>query len=127
MNNAGPIWRWRCEDCGWIGIDAEIDRVKDPKSETLWNICPACRSAESFENLCDEPGCNRIAGSGWPSPLGYRRTCFDHSEIGVARRNASEKPAPQAIGGYARAKALSKERRKEIAINAARARWGKAS
>lgn len=29
----------------------------------------------------------------------------------------------QAIGGHARAAALSPERRKEIAINAARARW----
>jgi hypothetical protein len=32
---------------------------------------------------------------------------------------------PQAIGGHARAAKLSPERRKEIAVNAIRARWAK--
>ena len=32
---------------------------------------------------------------------------------------------PQSIGGHARAAKLSPERRKEIAINAIRARWAK--
>lgn len=28
--------------------------------------------------LCDEPGCYRNAGSGWPSKDGYRMTCGEH-------------------------------------------------
>jgi hypothetical protein len=27
---------------------------------------------------CDEPGCERHADCGWPSPSGYRRTCGEH-------------------------------------------------
>ena len=27
---------------------------------------------------CDEPGCQRQADCGWPSPAGYRHTCGEH-------------------------------------------------
>jgi len=72
--------RWQCQDCDWIGGDDELDIVADPKpgSRRAWTVCPACRAAEHFTNLCDEPGCNREATCGWPSPAGYRRTCGQH-------------------------------------------------
>lgn len=28
---------------------------------------------------CDEPGCTREGGCGWPTDGGYRRTCYEHS------------------------------------------------
>lgn len=31
--------------------------------------------------LCDEPGCYRDAGSGWPSKDGYRMTCGEHYRL----------------------------------------------
>jgi hypothetical protein len=33
------------------------------------------------EMQCDEPGCEKHAGCGWPSPNGYRRTCGQHMKI----------------------------------------------
>jgi hypothetical protein len=38
----------------------------------------AAEEAERISNTCDEPGCSRPACCGWPSPSGYRRTCFAH-------------------------------------------------
>jgi hypothetical protein len=74
--------RWRCEECNWIGLEGEIDVVRDPKPESgvHWSICPQCRAAEQFINLCDEPGCKEASTSGWPSPDGYRRTCWQHGK-----------------------------------------------
>lgn len=31
-----------------------------------------------YLNLCDEPGCYNTSTAGWPSPDGYRHTCYDH-------------------------------------------------
>lgn len=75
--------RWQCTECDWIGETHEIDRVDDPKpdSNMRWSVCPDCRSAESFKNLCDEPGCNKEATCGWPSENNYRRTCYWHSQF----------------------------------------------
>ena len=32
-------------------------------------------------NLCDEPGCYKDAGCGWPSKDGYRMTCGEHYRL----------------------------------------------
>jgi hypothetical protein len=72
------VTRWMCDECEWIGMENEIVQFKDPESDALWNICPHCRAAEQFTNLCDEPGCDAEATCGWPSPDGYRRTCGRH-------------------------------------------------
>ena len=74
--------RWRCEECNWIGLEGELDVVRDPKPESgvHWSICPQCRAAEQFINLCDEPGCDKPSSNGWPSPEGYRRTCWLHGK-----------------------------------------------
>ncbi len=72
---------FRCKECGWRGNESEIIRVNDPELDgNVWNVCPRCRAAEGFENLCDEPGCGRPAGCGWSGPDGYRRTCYEHME-----------------------------------------------
>ena len=36
--------------------------------------------------VCDEPGCGNSAGSGWPSPGGYRHTCHIHTDFHLERR-----------------------------------------
>jgi hypothetical protein len=71
---------WECKECGWRGNDSEIVQFADPEMPgNSWRICPNCRNAECFDNMCDEPaGCRRIASVGWPSPDGYRRTCYEH-------------------------------------------------
>lgn len=70
---------FRCKECGWIGQESEIVKFPDPESSNIWNICPQCRAAEQFENICDEPECNSIATCGWPTlDNNYRRTCYKH-------------------------------------------------
>lgn len=31
-------------------------------------------------NMCDEPDCWEEATCGWPSEIGYRHTCYEHSK-----------------------------------------------
>ena len=74
--------KWCCMECGWRGTTEEIIRFPDPEAnDNEWQICPKCRAAEQFTNMCDEPGCNKPASGGWFSPEGYRRTCFEHARI----------------------------------------------
>ena len=75
-----PQLVWRCDECEAVYLDCDLDRVPDPQqgSTRVWTVCPGCRAAEQFTNLCDEPGCLRQASCGWPSISGYRRTCGVH-------------------------------------------------
>jgi hypothetical protein len=53
--------RFRCDECDWVGLDTEIKTVQDPDMKgNSWQVCPNCRSAEQFTNLCDEPGCDAV-------------------------------------------------------------------
>jgi hypothetical protein len=38
--------------------------------------------------LCDEPDCTNEGTCGWPSPTGYRQTCFGHTEEGKHRTSS---------------------------------------
>jgi len=77
---------WKCQDCGWHGSDEEIISFADPVLEgNIWSICPECRAAEQFDNMCDEPECKQLATCGWPSTESYRRTCFEHSSFNKKR------------------------------------------
>jgi hypothetical protein len=49
-------------------MDAIKEKVREEKIESL----------KPLLHLCDEPGCFKNAGCGWPSEDGYRRTCGDH-------------------------------------------------
>jgi len=70
---------FRCRECEWTGKQEAIVQFQDPeRAGNSWRICPECRAAEQFDNICDEPGCRRVAAFGWPSSEGYRRTCGDH-------------------------------------------------
>lgn len=71
---------WRCSDCNWIGVEAEMLRGPHPFSPGQQiDGCPECREIDSFEMLCDVTGCKEIAGCGWPSAEGYRHTCHKHA------------------------------------------------
>jgi hypothetical protein len=79
-----PNKPWGCENCKWIGPASALLTAPSPfdPSDTIVG-CPQCKSVNEFRELCDEPGCQRTATSGWPSiTQGYRRTCHVHSRIG---------------------------------------------
>jgi hypothetical protein len=71
--------RYICEACNWVGNESELLTAQNPfdiDSEIAG--CPACKSINTLIRACDEPGCNRTATCGWPSPSGYRATCAQH-------------------------------------------------
>lgn len=70
--------RIQCTECHWIGTDATVAKVKDPDGDDIWWVCPMCRTPESFNHICDEPGCTRTVSCGTPIPGGYRSTCHQH-------------------------------------------------
>lgn len=74
--------RWVCQSCGWVGDDHELLRATSPfDADDVICACPECKTVEDVLNACDEPGCNRDAGCGFPSPTGYRRTCMEHANL----------------------------------------------
>jgi hypothetical protein len=73
--------RWQCT-CGWIGEESEILTAPNPfdPGDTVVG-CPLCKEVGDFDELCDEPGCNRTTSCGFQTKDGgYRRTCHEHSE-----------------------------------------------
>ena len=70
--------RFICDECGKI-FEREADIPQWPRPNgSSWGYCDRCDSAESFTNICDEPGCNHKATCGFPDKDGYRRTCGEH-------------------------------------------------
>ena len=77
---------FRCDQCRHIMPEDDVLMPKlpaHPKTgiEEVVSQCPQCGCVEEFTNICDEPGCKREAGCGFPTENGYRRTCGEHSEI----------------------------------------------
>ena len=71
--------RWKCEECEEIFDKADLLTAPNPfASNDIIFGCPNCKSVNSFTNVCDEPGCFRNATCGFPTSMGYRRTCGDH-------------------------------------------------
>ena len=65
-------------------LETELLTAPSPfdMSDTL-TACPTCKEVNDFYEVCDEPGCTREAGCGFPAGPefgGYRRTCFEHSQ-----------------------------------------------
>ena len=82
---------WRCGDCGWKGQSAEMLEAKHPfRSHETVVGCPDCGAMDEFENLCDEPGCSKEAGCGFPTPDGYRRTCYEHMKAAEKAQGADD-------------------------------------
>lgn len=71
--------RYRCTSCQAISTEKEVLSAINPFDSTDYVTgCPKCMSVDNFENVCDEPGCDRTGNCGWPSDAGYRRTCGEH-------------------------------------------------
>jgi hypothetical protein len=83
--------RWRCTDCGWTGNESELLSAPNPFApEGTILGCPNCKTVDQFDEMCDEPECDQRATCGFPTPTGYRRTCFDHSAFATTK----ERPMP---------------------------------
>ena len=86
---------WRCKACNTITLEINLLHGVSPfnKNETLTG-CPECLSAEEFEEICDEPGCESVASMGFPTEQkgfgGYRRTCYKHKGGALANKNPLE-------------------------------------
>jgi hypothetical protein len=75
--------RWRCQECKAITLEPALLSAPNPfdPDDTIVG-CPNCKSVAEFDELCDEPGCERPASCGFPTAAGgYRRTCYDHSDF----------------------------------------------
>ena len=71
--------RVRCENCDWIGGEAELLRASHPFEPTnTVTGCPRCKDVESTIGVCDEPGCDEFVSCGMPTENGYRTTCGRH-------------------------------------------------
>lgn len=74
--------RWMCEECERIFEDSELLIAPNPFNPEAEIVgCPFCKSVDQFSEICDEPGCNMVTTCGFPTPIGYRRTCSKHSQI----------------------------------------------
>ena len=64
-------------EAGGMTITNEFDlKFKDEVTKVVKdNDYPLLKA---LLGICDEPGCYKSAGCGWPSPDGYRHTCHDH-------------------------------------------------
>lgn len=71
--------RWSCMECRRISNDADVLTADNPFGNGRITGCVYCHSINSFERVCDEPGCDRVSSCGWPNKAGkYRRTCMTH-------------------------------------------------
>lgn len=71
--------RWQCRECDNIVLRSDMLMAANPFEPTgVLYGCPQCKEVNSWREVCDEDGCDREAACGWPTPDGYRRTCFDH-------------------------------------------------
>lgn len=79
---------FKCQSCNEFMPECQIlmpslpPHPKTGERETV-NQCPFCGCVEDFVNICDEKGCRSVAGCGWVSVDGYRRTCGDHYRSAV--------------------------------------------
>jgi hypothetical protein len=81
---------WRCDECGETVNPVEIV-VPHPKPDhepVECMQCPECGEVGQFTSMCDTPGCDKQVSAGWPSPQGYRHTCFEHSKLRDTNRSS---------------------------------------
>lgn len=71
--------RMACQECGSECSEATVLRAPNPfdEEQEVWG-CPACKSVDGFDRLCDEPACRHVATCGTPHPSGYKFHCHHH-------------------------------------------------
>jgi hypothetical protein len=83
------VKRWRCKNCDAINLEAKLLVGRNPFDDLQKVLgCPDCFEVfgGDCEEVCDEPGCTRQAGCGFPAGPewgGYRRTCSEHFAPGA--------------------------------------------
>ena len=79
---------FRCDGCQSIYAESDLLTAANPfDPEQMIASCPDCKNVGEFTNVCDEPGCEREAGCGWPADNGrYRWTCGAHWTRGAHMR-----------------------------------------
>lgn len=78
--------KWRCNNCSEITLASGHLKAQSPfNHDDVLVACPKCKQCdEGFTLLCDEDGCTKEAGRGWPTGDdsdkwgGYRNTCGKH-------------------------------------------------
>lgn len=74
--------RLRCDLCESIVDSTSLLRAPNPFDSTdTISGCPKCLGVSGWDEICDEPGCVAVTSCGFPTPQGYRRTCFKHSDF----------------------------------------------
>jgi hypothetical protein len=70
---------WKCNECYVIVENNQILQALNPFNGDLTCYgCPECFAIDSFQKVCDEPGCNQTASCGTNAKAGYRQTCGQH-------------------------------------------------
>lgn len=88
---------WKCGSCDKLVLDFALLRAPSPfDSDDILTGCPYCKqTSNSFDLMCDEPGCANTAHCGWPTGDdsdawgGYRNTCFAHMQKAQRKENDS--------------------------------------
>lgn len=72
----------KCDQCQWDGRYDDVLTASNPfdEDETIYG-CPRCHSIDSFNLLCDEPGCKDVVCCGMNTEDGYRNTCHQHAPM----------------------------------------------
>ena len=71
--------RWQCKNCDKIILESNLLHTPNPFNEIDIIIgCPHCKNVNEFDEICDEPKCDKHATCGFPIKKGYRRTCGEH-------------------------------------------------
>ena len=76
--------KMKCLNCGHKFH--ELDQLKAPNpfdEDEFIYACPKCKDMEEIVMVCDEPGCDKEATCGTPSPPSqagwtYRNVCGNH-------------------------------------------------
>ena len=77
-----------CEQCGYHAAFEELLMAPNPFAhDEKIKGCPQCCAVDSYYFTCDEAGCWNERTSGTPTPIGYRRTCWDHSPFNPKRNS----------------------------------------
>ena len=73
------LGKLKCGECGALVHTDNALRAGHPFDVGAIVLgCPSCCSIDSFEKVCDEPGCTEVVCAGTPTPAGYRLTCGKH-------------------------------------------------
>ena len=85
------------EDAGPAAIIARHRPLIEAEARATLDVeCPHCVVIHEWPcptiPRCDEPGCEQEATCGWPSDVGYRRTCGGHYRAALAAIAEGAKP-----------------------------------